>query len=209
MRKFIFLFIVAGIAVFFQSCRSIKVSEYAVDNAPISPKLPALEKSFNNNNNTHVNGYSGIALNSSHSMQILNDEFDDNICNPYGAKYGYVLVSTSYIKSRAGLGFALISGYTLLLPNLLGFPMGRYYYEMQVTVEILNSKRELIGKYRAIGKGKAMVAYYYGYGSVSASTKANLDALKGALRDIRTQIQQDASRLNNDLQTAGPNNINR
>jgi hypothetical protein len=98
----------------------------------------------------------------------------------------------------------MLSGFTLFLPNLIGLPMARYKIEVQMTVEIWNAKKELVGKYKGLGEGKASVACYYGYGMTGAATKAQSQALKSALSVIRTQIQDDAQRITSELQKTGP-----
>jgi hypothetical protein len=199
--RVVFVLFICGMVC--QSCRTVKVSQVTADKAPISFKLPALEKSFNHYNALTTARY-GMPVRHNNSLQILNDEVDDNLTNPYGAKYGYVQISSNYVRYKMGMGYAMLSGFTLFIPNLIGFPMGYYNLELQVTVEILNAKKELIGKYKGLGQGRAVVACYYGYGSTAAATKAQMQALKAALNAIRPQIQQDAQRLNSLLQEAGP-----
>ncbi|HXA00805.1 MAG TPA: hypothetical protein VNW99_02395 [Cytophagaceae bacterium] len=140
---------------------------------------------------------------SSDQFEIFDQEVDNNLCNPYGQKFGYIVLRTYYSKFGLGLGYSVASGITLLIPNLLGMPMGRPKFELQATVEILNSKKELIGKYRAVGTGKSLMALYYGYGQSDSIRKARVDALNNALSEIRKQIQTDAPRLLEELGKAG------
>jgi hypothetical protein len=178
-------------------CKTYSVAKFSVVKAPIEPLLPALTKS--------VDYHSSLLLAvNSDQYELFDEEVDNNLTNPYGEKYGYIVLRTYFTKYRLGLGYAVASGAMLMIPDLIGFPMGRPNFEILATVEILNARKELIGKYKAAGEGKSVIALYYGYTQNSALRKAQSDALKAALADIRKQIQDDAGRLSMELQNAGP-----
>jgi hypothetical protein len=198
--KFCFSILFIFIMILFQNCRTYNSSQSLNLKSPIEPKLPALKSSMDNQSGTFV---TPLLYGNADQFEIFDQEVDNNLCNSYGPKYGYIVLRTYYSKFGLGLGYSVVSGITLLIPNLFGMPMGRPKFELQATVEILNSKKELIGKYRAVGTGKSIMALYYGYGQSNAIRKARIDALNNALSEIRKQIQTDAPKLSEELKKAG------
>jgi hypothetical protein len=194
--SFCFIFVM----ILFQNCRTYNSSQSLNLKSPIDPKLPALKSSMDNQSGTFVTPF---LYGNADQFEIFDQEVDNNLCNSYGQKYGYIVLRTYYSKFGIGIGYSVVSGITLFIPNLLGMPMARPKFELQATVEILNSRKELIGKYRAAGKGKSITALYYGYGQSDSIRKARIDALNNALSEIRKQIQTDAPRLSEELKKAG------
>lgn len=176
------------------NCKPWHISQLSPPNTPITPKLPALQQSSQ-----------GILTVSSYQdgQELFSNEVEQNLTNPYGEKYGYIILITNTGNIKWGVGYTIISGATFFVTNLLGLPFSETKLEMEATIEILNSKKELIGRYRAVGKGKAVAALYYGYALTNTFRKAYADALKDAFSQIRPQIQADAERLSNELQKAG------
>jgi hypothetical protein len=80
--------------------------------------------------------------------------------------------------------------------------LARPKFEVQATIEILNSRKELIGKYKASGEGKSIMALYYGYSQYDAIRKARNEALNNALEGIRNQIKSDVPRLMDEFRKA-------
>jgi hypothetical protein len=194
---FCFLFIM----ILFQNCRTYNSAQSVNTKSPIEPKLPALKASMDNQ--TNMLTLPLTVYGSSDQFEIFDQEVDNNLCNSYGKRFGYIVLRTYYSKFGLGIGYSAASGATLFIPNLFGMPMARPKFEIQATVEILNSKKELIGKYRAAGAGKSIMALYYGYGQSDSIRKARVEALTNALSEIRKQIQADAARLSEELRKAG------
>jgi hypothetical protein len=196
-KRFIILLVLS--CLLFQNCRSWTITQITNTNAPISPKLPALQKGSIYGQPIYT---PGMAYYNTDIGTIFTEEVENNLTDPFGEVYGTINYHTNMIQMKIGIGYALVSGFTMMVPNLLGFPMGNYKIELETIVEIRNVKNELIGKYKATGKGKASVAMYFGYGSVTALRKARADALNNCLINIRVQIQQDVLRLTTELKNA-------
>ena len=193
MRSLPISFIVL-VVMALSGCKTWDISQLSPTNAPISSKLPALEESTQ-----------GIINSSEYQdkQDLFNAEVEQNLMIPYGEKYGYIILQTNTGDIKMGNGFSVVSGLTLFIANLIGIPFSRTKIELEATVEILNSRKELIGKYRAIGKGQGIAALYYGYAVKNTFRKAYADALKNALSQIRPQIQTDAGRLSSELKKTG------
>jgi hypothetical protein len=183
------------IAILLQGCKTYNTLQSLGSKSPIDPKLPALEKSIDFKGG-------GLFYGNSDQYEIFDQEVENNLCNPYGQKFGYIILRTYYSKYKLGLGYSVASGLTLLIPNLLGLPLARPKFEVQATIEILNSRKELIGKYKASGEGKSIMALYYGYSQSDAIRKARNEALNNALEGIRNQIKSDVPRLMDEFRKA-------
>jgi hypothetical protein len=132
-------------------------------------------------------------------------ETKDNITNPAGQPYGFIhyKIPVSFIRNR-GTGLVVLSSFMLMMPNILGFPFGVHETNLEVEVEIFNSNREIIGRYRGQGKSKAPVALWWGYTSEDAQRISNLKAIKLAMNQIKQQIARDYAHLQSELLASGP-----
>jgi hypothetical protein len=139
------------------------------------------------------------------AITLYERETKSSITDPLGQPYGYIhyKVPVSYIRPR-GTGLVVLSSFMLMIPNVLGMPFGAYETNLEVEVEILNANREIIGRYQATGKGKALVAIWWGYTSADAERVSNIEAIKMAMQDIKKQILADHAQLYTRLQESGP-----
>lgn len=134
------------------------------------------------------------------AITLFNREVKENITNPYGDVKGSIVCKIAGESSvLGGYGWAVLSGFTFFIPNLLGMPIGNYHTSLDLDVEIYNTSNKLIGSYNAIGNSKIWCAMYYGYSHGSAYRKSNIDAFKLAMKDIKSQIEKDSERLIKEL----------
>ena len=193
MKKFLKLFFLCSLIV---SCKSWDAARIGVKKDPISPKLLTLDKRIEDIENvTFTYNEDG--------RKLYTKEVEENLVDPYGEKYGYIAISQNIIKSKMGMGWALLNCWTLFTPSLFGCPILRYKYVIEVELRILDSKNKLLGKYSAIGKGANSASMYFGYTIGKAERKSYIDALNDAFNQIRPQIQKDATVINEKLKSAG------
>jgi hypothetical protein len=131
------------------------------------------------------------------------EELEQNLMDPYGDKYGSIQYQTEELQENRGAFFTTVSGLTLGLINLLGFPAMVFEKEMEVEVRIFDNQDRLLGKYTGTGTGTATAALYYGYLVQDAFDKAELDALRKAHKAIRPKLQEDVAELNEKLRESG------
>jgi len=204
--------------ILFCQCKNIQLAELH-PYPELKTKLPAL-LCLNNNTSSFTNAASPNYVSSFNSayyssfnggniyqdaISLYNRDLEDNLTSPIGEKYGYALFKTVIGQNRyKGWGLYTGSIFTLGIPNLLGMPCLFGVTILEVEINILNSKKELIAKYTGEGYSKVPVALYYGYNLSSALREANLRALKMALKTINLQIEKDASVIKDKLIESGP-----
>lgn len=231
MRNLFYLFVVL---VLFSSCATLNMTDLK-PYPKNSSLLPALEPRIDMNSfeSAYSMGYStgtstgygtaitknsaiGIAVNRSSmskdprvqdAITIFDRDVKDNITNPYGDKKGYILCKITVGSTKTGgLGWAFLSGLTLMIPNLFGMPFGVNKTSLDLEVEIYDLNENLVGKYNAQCYDKTWIAMYYGYsgfGQDKSATPAarisSINAFKCAMNDIKSQIDKDFVRLNKEL----------
>lgn len=94
--------------------------------------------------------------------------------------------------------WSVVSGLTLMVPNLFGMPFGSLDAELEIQIDFFDSSRNLIKKYTGSGKGKGYLALYYGFSETGPTlTQSNIfravfiKAMKNAMEEIRSQIKED------------------
>ena len=173
---------------------------------PIAPKLLTLDRSIedvSSSNMTTIQAYNQFRLND--EILLFTKEVEENLMDPYGDKYGVIVLKRNVIDVRYGMGYFLGSLLLFTIPNLFGMPFMNIRYKISVEVRIMDRNSKLIGKYSAIGESRVLVAYYYGYSirNDSAERKAYTDALNDAFNKIRPQIKLDVLRINEKLNSSG------
>jgi len=96
-----------------------------------------------------------------------------------------------YNRQNSGWGYTIPSIATMWVLNVVGMPVATVRCDLDLQVEIADAQGASIVTYTAPGSSKAKVALYYGYNPVDAIRKANLEALKAALKAIETKMQED------------------
>jgi hypothetical protein len=182
--------------LFLAGCKAWDGSRVTVKKDPLSPKLLSLQGKFDDISNL-------VVVAGSDRVRLFSHEVEDNLTDPYGNKYGYIVMRQHIIKMKAGYGWAIFDGLTLGVPILFGCPLGYFKYKIEVEIRIIDSQGRLIGKYAATGKGTAGMAMYWGYSAQNVLRKVYTDAINDAFNQIRPQIRNDVTMLNDKLQSAG------
>jgi hypothetical protein len=180
--------------ILLSGCKTLDFATLKPDTNPISPKILGLNLIEEN---------LGVD-----ERQIIEEELFSNLSEAYGPRYGYLKLKYSNLEIKTGQGFLWVGAFLGFIPNLFGFPMMTPSVEADYTFEILNSNKELVGKYTAYGYGKSKIALYHGYTIENASRKATSDAILMALPEIREKIQAEADQINKALTEAGKINSN-
>jgi len=131
-------------------------------------------------------------------INILNKEVKDNITTPYGEKKGYISLSLGY-RGRSGTICPVISALTLFTINVIGFPFDKETQSLEVEVQIMNRKREVIRRYKENVLNSDYSAMWYGYDIQTLQRKLAADNIKEALKKIRYRIKDDAIELKKEL----------
>ena len=188
------------------SCKTWNGAMITPKNDPITPKLLTLERRIEDvslPNLTTPHGDNQFRLND--EILLFTKEVEENLMDPYGDKYGTIVLKRNVIDVRYGMGNFILSTFLFTIPNLFGMPFMNIRYKVSTEIRVMDRNNKLIGNYNAIGESQVKVAYYYGYSfrNAHADRKAYTDALNDALNKIRPQIKLDASRINEKLHAAG------
>ena len=83
--------------------------------------------------------------------------------------------------------------------NVVGFPANELTESLEVEVQIMNNKKEVIGRYVENVTNSNYLAMYWGYNWPGLYRKVAADNIKTALEKIRIKINNDSTRLNKQL----------
>jgi hypothetical protein len=83
--------------------------------------------------------------------------------------------------------------------NIVGFPASRLTESLKVEVQIINNKKEVIGRYMGNVTNSNYLAMYWGYNWPRLYRKVTGNNAKTALEKIRIKINNDSTRLNKQL----------
>ena len=188
------------------SCKTWNGAMITPKNDPIAPKLLTLERRIEDvtsPNMTTIQGDNQFRLND--EILLFTKEVEENLMDPYGDKYGTIVLKRNVIDVRYGMGNFIASSLLFTIPNLFGMPFMNIRYKISAEVRIMDRNNKLIGNYSGIGESRVLVAYYYGYSlrNGHADRKAYTDALNEAFNKIRPQIKLDVLRINEKLISSG------
>ena len=118
--------------------------------------------------------------------------------------YGYAkLIVRKVSTRRAGRGLQAAQMVLLMLPSLFGVPLEWYRTTLQAEVQVSDAAGNLLGTYTGTGNSNVKVAVYHGYSQTTAPRLADIIALRGALAQIRPQLDTATARLCPLLQAGG------
>lgn len=212
------IFIIIAIALTTISCRVLELNTLKPEGK--NPQLlPPLETHFDmysleRNYPDKMISQTDIRINEgdviSHDYDMINIQSSDvstndlltvfqrdvkyNITNPYGEKKGLIACRIAGKESRDNRVLLLLSALSLCTLNILGMPVSVEKIYLDIDVDIFNNNNELIGSYTASGKARN-TSSLYGYTKSAAVRKANIEAFKNAMNDIKEQINDDYSNL--------------
>jgi len=177
-------------------CKTWNIGKLKIAKEPISPKLLTLNKKFKDIVNAPV-------VTNPDQILLFTKEVEENLIDPYGDKYGYIVMKQTVLKSKASTGLLILNVFTSCIPVLFGCPFTTIKISLEIELRILDSNNKLLGKYAAVGTQKNTCAMYYGYSMVSIGRKTYTDAVMNAFNLIRPQIKAEAESLNQKLKEAG------
>lgn len=155
-----------------------------------------------NNGNTSLAGIGTSITNTTMSkdvriqdaITIFDRDVKDNITDPFGDSKGFILCKINASNKKTKMGWAVLSGFTLLIPNIFGMPIGAYKITLDVDIEIYNKDQRLIGRYNANASNKKYMAAYWGYGK-DVERVANIMAFRKVMNKIKIEIERDYDNL--------------
>lgn len=211
------------------NCKNITHQDYILD-VNNQTKLPALEAVIDTTNLENVFSLGGFVANANNmgaasrngwvqasamagtsfrdprmqdTMTLFDDFVKNKVTNPYGEKKGYIVLNIGYrnrIVHYENIPMMLLGIFSLGTLNILGFPGGVHEEEMNISVEILNSKKELVKRYTSVQSDTEWTAAYWGYDVPMVNRKITIENVKNALEDIAKQISDDTYEINKKLQ---------
>ena len=132
-------------------------------------------------------------------INMFDKEVKENITTPYGEKKGYSSLKLGYRGSEDSFIYPLTSTLSLFTLNLVGFPWTELEESLEVEVQIMNNKKEIISRYTENVFSSNYVAMWWGYDENVVYRKVAADNIKQALERIRNKINTEASILNKKL----------
>ncbi len=213
MQKTIFLFLCCTLVL--SQCRSLRSADFHTSPA-LPTRLPPLrllihQTSFGQAFDAALyrqgpgatdpwQAYSVTAGAMQDVTHLLQNELADNVMQVGKNQAGQARFKLLFYERRnTGWGYAIPSILTLSAANILGMPYGTIRCELELQLEIADAKGKPIVTYSAPGTGRAKIAMYYGYVGADAIRKANLEALKTALKAIEIKLQEDVPTLSAQL----------
>ena len=134
--------------------------------------------------NTQGQHYKDARVND--AINIFNKEVLENISNPYGVKKGYISLRLGYRGSEQSYVYPLVSIVSLFTINFMGFPYNKLKETLEVEVQIMNNKKEIIKRYVENVSNSNLMAMWRGYdGWPTLRRKVAADNIKQALEIIR------------------------
>lgn len=126
---------------------------------------------------------------------LFEREVRETLTDPYGTPSCYLLLTTTIVSNRAGLGWAIASGATLGGLNLLGMPFSRSVIVVDTKLDVLDRQRRLVGSYRATAEAKALGSFFSSTNYGTPGRVVYLQAVRAGLVQIKPQLQADLPRV--------------
>ena len=126
-------------------------------------------------------------------------EVREVLTSPDGSPRGVAVLTTRRIRYGEGAVYSYLSGLTFTTISLLGFPWARNLCVVDVQLDILNNRRELLGTYYAQGKVKALRGVYSHNNYAQPARVLYLQCVRQALEQIVLQIPAEQAFLRQQL----------
>jgi hypothetical protein len=178
------------------ACVSVKSMMKSTPSAAISKRLPALEI---------LADQGPLAMNdgalADDPLKLFQQECRTNLMEPTDtATYGYAKLVVKKVKTlRTGRGLQGLQVLTFLFPAVLGIPLEWYKTTLQAEVQVSDAAGNLLGSYTGTGNSEVKVAMY----QTTAPRLADVIALRGAIAQIRPQLDTATARLRPLLMAGG------
>ena len=174
------------------ACVSVKSAMKNTPSAPISKRLPALE----------IYADQGpLAMNDGalpeDPLKLFTQECKLNLTEPTdSATFGYAKLVVKKVRTlRTGRGLQGLQVLTFMVPAVFGVPLEWYKTTLQAELQVSDASGNLLGTYAGTGNSEVKVAMYHGYSQTTAPRLADIIALRGAMAQIRPQLDTATQRL--------------
>lgn len=174
------------------ACVSVKNQMRSTPSASIAKRLPALEV---------LADQGPLAMNDGalpeDPLKLFQQECRVNLTEPTDtATYGYAKLVVKKVKTlRTGRAVQGLQVLTFMIPAVLGIPLEWYKTTLQAEVQVSDAAGNLLGSYPGTGTSEVKVAMYHGYSQTAAPRLADIIALRGAMAQIRPQLDTATARL--------------
>ena len=182
----------ALVALLAPACVSVKSIMKSTPSTPISSRLPALE----------IYADQGpLAMNDGalpeDPLKLFQQECKQNLTEPTdSATFGYAKLVVKKVRTvRTGRGLQGLQVLTFMLPAVIGVPLEWYKTTLQAELQVSDASGALLGTYAGTGTSEVKVAMYHGYSQTTAPRLADIIALRGAMAQIRPQLDTATARL--------------
>ena len=190
-RSFSWLFFAPAVLLA-PACVSVKSMMKSTPSAAISTRLPALE----------IYADQGpLAMNDGalpeDPLKLFQQECRINLTEPTdSATFGYAKLVVKKVRTlRTGRGLQGLQVLTFMVPAVIGVPLEWYKTTLQAEVQVSDAAGNLLGTYAGTGTSAVKVAMYHGYSQTTAPRLADIIALRGAMAQIRPQLDTATARL--------------
>lgn len=141
---------------------------------------------------TSTKSYSSSDLNNVKSLFLAN--MYKNIVNKVGDKKGKIVCRLVSGKDTENIGFTILSGCLLCIPNIFGMPFMSNTTTMLVELDFLDANNNVVASYQSgQHKVKKYAACYWGYDDPSEVSIA--ETFKLCMEDLNEQIKSDYAQL--------------
>ena len=123
-------------------------------------------------------------------------EYDIKILSP---KKGNISLKLGYRGSDSSFIYPFVSTLSLCTLNLFGFPWDRLEESLEIEVQIMNNKREVIKRYVESVNNHNYVAVWWGYEEHDIYRKVAADNIRTVLANIRHRINNDSNEIKKQL----------
>jgi hypothetical protein len=178
-------------------CRAFDPALLTPTSSPLLVRLPPLTAEVNTAR-LHLARVDSQAV-AADLRTLFAREVSEVLTSPAGPPQGMAVLTTRRIHYGEGAVYTYLSGLTLTTISLLGFPWGRYRCVVDVQLDILNNRRELVGTYYAQGKVKALQGVYTRNNYAQPARVLYLQCVRQGLEQISLQIPAEQAFLQQQL----------
>lgn len=186
------LLALSSILLLAPACVSVKSMMKSTASAALATRLPALEI---------LADQGPLAMNdgaqAEDPLKLFQQECTMNLTEPTdSATFGYAKLVVKKVRTlRTGRGLQGLQVITFMIPTVIGVPLEWYKTTLQAEVQVSDAAGNLLGTYAGTGTSEVKVAMYHGYSQSTAPRLADIIALRGAIAQIRPQLDTATARL--------------
>ncbi len=123
------------------------------------------------------------------AAEVFYYEVANNICDMTTRRAGNIVIRAGAIYNKNNYKWSWLSGFTVGLLNVFGMPFCSNTTELEVIVEIYDTRNNLVAKFNERGYSKQDMAFYHGY--YQFQRRAATLALQDGLMKIKELIEKD------------------